>query len=344
MCNRETRAMNNPRPVVIVQALRNLPGVLTEVVDDCTELVRSLGKLGEEVTTLVDGATEKINSLKHTEIDLEAKTKFEDALQDVYRCAMMCISSTSTFLSYGQDMALRANVKDGLEHDDLQPLNKFLGLLQQSMTHAKQYYTKFEELCKTAKKSYKKASEDCQHNSRKAQSKKIATRAIGGTAAATALAGGAGTAVALTGGAVSIAAGFFTFGVGTVVGLGITAAASAAAGTAVGAGAAVATHKLASDFKATEKKLVELAAIFDSMWRASNDALRLISAIEAKLELVVNMMDNLEYCMENDDSKQSISCTLELLFTKFSEISATLASHKEQMSSDIEARGYSEYI
>ena len=119
------------------------------------------------------------------------------------------------------------------KQDDRELLKKLFGLLQHSVDKTKHHFTNFKEICDKANKNCTKASQECQHNSRRAQSKKIATRAIGGTVAATALAGGAGTAVALSGGALSIAAGFFTFGVGTVVGLGITAAASAAAGTVV---------------------------------------------------------------------------------------------------------------
>ena len=137
------------------------------------------------------------------EINSEAKAIFEDRLPGIYRCAMMCISSTGKFLSYGQDKALKENVKVGLEHNDLQPLREFLGLLQRSMAWAKQHFTEFKETCEAVKTSCTTAAEKCQHNTR---SKKIATRAVGGAATAIVLASGAGTAVALSGAAVSIAA------------------------------------------------------------------------------------------------------------------------------------------
>ena len=333
-----------PSVMAAVGAALKLPRVVKELVDDCTGLVFSLQTFLQAVTTLVDEAIEKVDQLKHTEIENEAKAKFEEALPDICRHAMMCISSTSMFLSYGQDTALRENMKDGLELDDLQPLKEFLGLLKRSMNHAKQDSAEFKKVCNEANKSFRTTAKDCRHNSRRARSKKIATRAIGGTTAATALTVGAGTAVALTGGALSIAAGFFTFGVGTVVGLGITAAASAAAGTVVGAGAAVTTHVIASDFKATEKRLSELAATFESLWQAGFKVLMQISAVEAKLKSVIEMIHNINYSVKNNHSKQSIYCSLELLFTKFNESSDMFTSCKEQISSVLKARGYSEYI
>ena len=330
--------------VAVVDTVLKSPVVVKGLVDDSTELVTSLGDFFQNLTTLVDDTIKKVDQLKHTEIENEAKAKFEEALPDICRHAMMCISSTSTLLSYGQEETLKEEVKNGIQHGNLKPLKDFLGLLKRSIKHAKENFAEFKKVCNEADKSYKTTAKDCRHNSRRARSKKIATRAIGGTTAATALAGGAGTAVALAGGAVSIVAGFVTFGVGTVVGLGLTAAASAAAGTVVGVGTAVATHLVASDFKATEKRLSELATIFESMWCTGCKILLQISAIEAKLESVVNIMGNLEYSMADQHSKQSISFSLELLFAKFNESSDKLASCKKKISSIIEARQYSEYV
>ena len=336
-----TAAMSNKD---IVQELRYLPKVLKEFVDDSTNLVDSLRKFVAHICTLVEEATQKIDYLKHSEINYDARATFGESLPNIYRRAMMCTSSTGKVLHYGQDEGQKENVMDGLEHDNWQPLRDFLGLLQRSLAQAKHHFAEFKETCETANQNCTTAATECMHNSRKARSKKIATRVVGGATAATALAGGAGATVALSGAALSIAAGFFTFGIGTVVGLVITAAASAATGTAVAGGAAVATHVLASDFKATEKKFSELAATFRSMWATGSHTLVLISALETKLELLTTVMDDVNYCVTNDHPKQSVSCTLEFLFSKFSESSAVIASCQEKMASEIEAKGLSEYL
>jgi hypothetical protein len=337
-----TGAMSNKD---IVQELRHLPKVLKEFVDDSTNLVDSLRKFVAHICTLVEEATQKIDYLKHSEINYDARATFGESLPNIYRRAMLCISSTGKVLHYGQDEGQKESVMDGLEHDNWQPLRDFLGLLQRSLAQAKHHFAEFKETCETANQNCTTAATECMHNSRKAKSKKIATRVVGGVAAAsTALAGGTGAAVALTGVALSIAAGPVTFGIGTVVGLGITAVVSAATGTVATGGAAVVTHVLASDFKATEKKFSELAATFQSMWATGSHTLVLISALETKLELLTTVMDDVNYCVTNNHPKQSVSCTLEFLFSKFSESSAVIASCQEKMTSEIEAKGLSEYL
>ena len=58
--------------------------------------------------------------------------------------------------------------------------------------------------------------------------------------------------------AASVVAGVFTFGIGTLVGLGITAAASTVGGAAI----AMDTHSIATDFKKTETALlIELSGV-----------------------------------------------------------------------------------
>ena len=75
------------------------------------------------------------------------------------------------------------------------------------------------------------------------------------------------------------------------------------------------------------------------MWCTGCDILMQISTVEAKLESLVAVMDDVNYCVMNNNSKQTISCTLELLFSKFSESSTLLASCKEKLSS---TEGYSD--
>jgi hypothetical protein len=90
-----TAAMSNKD---IVQELRHLPKVLKEFVDDSTNLVDSLRKFGTDICTLVEEATQKIDYLKHAEINCDARATFGESLPNIYRRAMMCISSTGKVL------------------------------------------------------------------------------------------------------------------------------------------------------------------------------------------------------------------------------------------------------
>ena len=319
--------------VLILNAIPKLPEVLQEFVDGSTQLVCSVGEFAHSFTRLVEEAIQKIDSLKHIAIDYDFKARsiLEDSTLEILCRAIRYLDSINKLLSYGKDESKKEHMKETLKRGDLEPLRQYLGLLQRSMTQVRQHYDNFEEACKKAKGNCEAAAKDCEHKSREARSKKRATRVIGGMASATAIAGGVGTGVALSGAALSIAAGVFTFGVGTVVGLGITAVASAAAGPIVGAGAAVATHFIASDFKATEEKFAELARVFKSMCSIGSRTLMHVSILSSRLESLAEVMDDVKYCSEH--CLQSISCALDLLFEKLTDSSAKVDACIEQLNS-----------
>ena len=100
------------------------------------------------------------------------------------------------------------------------------------------------------------------------------TRGIGGVASGTALATStAGTVtkgVTTVGVGISIVAGFATFGIDTLVDLGITGAVAgtvSVVGIAAGTGGAAVTHVVASNFIKAEKTFKEFTQQFDDLCR-----------------------------------------------------------------------------
>lgn len=122
------------------------------------------------------------------------------------------------------------------------------------LKEAQNKYSTFESDCREASRFAGRAASACKREGdRLNRNKKIGGVVGGGVAAA-----GIGTGVAL-----SVVAGIFTFGVGTVIGLATTAAASTVAGVVTGVGTAI----YAVDCHLAERKLDEVSRNFDSLTR-----------------------------------------------------------------------------
>ena len=141
--------------------------------------------------------------------------------------------------------------------------------------------------------------------------------------------------MAATGIVISAFAGLLTLGVGTVVGLIVTAAASGTVGLTVGTGAAIATHCVASGYKATGKKFAELAETFKSLSSASVTTLTHLSIVGAKLDTFKKAADDVEY-YRTDNQVDSISVSFDYLFQQFTECSAVIASCRIKLRSLIQ--------
>ena len=311
---------------------KELVKAASELVKAATELVDSLGKFGKSVTTLIEGAIEKLNTLKHNKIDFKYKAKsIKEDMINVLTHTLAYLDSLDTLISYSCDGDQKQYVEEGLSQSDLGPLRCFLDLLQTSMTRVRERFADFEGVCKTAKENGLEAARECEHKSTDAKGKKIATRAVGGTIAAVGLAGGVGAVVTGVGVAASVVAGFFTFGIGTAAGLVLTAAGSAAASSAVGAGTAAATHFVARHYKATEKQFAELADIFEALYNLGSMTHMQISNVDIKVKALKDVLEDMQKPSESDDSTQIISCLVNHLFEKFAELHKVTPPCKEEI-------------
>ena len=110
---------------------------------------------------------------------------------------------------------------------------------------------------------------------------------MGGKATTAIVAVGVGTGITL-----SVIAGVFTFGVGTIIGLSVMAAGAAAAGIGFGGVSDAVTAHLASDYEETETVFRKLKEIAAEMQQAVQSLHRKVKVIEADIDLVKNSMDN----------------------------------------------------
>lgn len=150
---------------------------------------------------------------------------------------------------------------------------------------------------------------------------------MGGTAAAGAVVAGTAGGVAA-----SVVAGVFTFGIGTVVGLALTGAASVAAGAGVAATTAVATHLIAEGFEEAERDFKSLNHSFNDLYSEASSMLETVCQIKTYLETVVTSRDNLERTMKTYQSRSSVTTALDHLCYSLSQSYGRSSTYRERMS------------
>ena len=189
-----------------------------------------------------------------------------------------------------------ATINEMLQHQppNQQPLRDYIRELEQTIGQVQHRHSEFSSACTTVIDLTNEAVETNEAKAIAARTKKRAARVVGGTATTAIIAVGVGTGITL-----SVIAGVFTFGVGTIVGLSVTAAGAAAAGVGFGGVSAAVTAHIASDYEETEtafrrlKEIVaSLQAIRTEMQQAVQSLHRKVEVIEADIGIVKNSMDN----------------------------------------------------
>ena len=221
-----------------------------------------------------------------TALSIAETSNMSDAIEkvnDAIRAADTYISSVNELFSFGEDIDFSSIRKDIALSNNIQ-LESFVTEMGELLKSIGKDHADLVTKCREASEKCTEYAESCSRQQAKAKAKKNKVRAVGGTTSAVFLGGG----VAAGGAAASVFAGIFTFGIGTVVGLGLTAA---AAGT-VGAGVAVATHCTAHGFNKVEKSLRSVSFCFKDLASVRND--------------IKDQCDELHEKVENYERKHSI--------------------------------------
>ena len=246
---------------VIATAVREMTGALDQFVDIVLKVhnatIMALDLLDSESVTTSEECTEAILSI--TEVT-ELAYQFIDKID---------------YLNYHlHTPAFKCEVEKMTSKEHLQRLLNILSKTTKAMSDAEEIYTNLKGKCGKVAPNCSKAEQFCHNKANTARRDSNITKGIGGAASGTALAlgtaGAVGTAVTTVGVSISIVAGFATFGIGTLVGLGITGAVAGTVSVGVivaGAGGAVVTHVVASNFIKAEKTFKEFTQQFDDLCR-----------------------------------------------------------------------------
>ena len=178
-----------------------------------------------------------------------------------------------------------------------QPLKDFIRELKQTIGRVKPCYSEFSSACKTAMELTNEAIEIHENRATAARTKKRAARVVGGTATTAIVAAGVGTGVIL-----SVVAGAFTFGVGTIIGLSATAVGAAAAGVVVGGVSAVTTAHIASDYAETETAFRLQKGGVASLQKIRTKMEQVVQSLNSKVEVIENDINLIKNIMANQGS------------------------------------------
>lgn len=203
----------------------------------------------------------------------ESDTKFRIAYEDLAetpRLADAYIDAVNDLFHYSSNVERMTDIA--------MTMDGYVDQLRDCMVSAEEVYLDFEPSCKRTSENCARAAGHCNVLAREAGSKENTTRAVGRTAAGVAMAAGV---------AASVLAGMSTLGIGTVVGLCLTAAGAVAAGTV----AVVATDLIASDYAKAEKVFRKLSAAFDGLYRHTAGLNDNVVQVRYKLEHISAKID-----------------------------------------------------
>ena len=186
-------------------------------------------------------------------------------------------------LSTINDQELIATINEELQCQppNQQPLRDYIRNLEEITRKVQQFYSEFSSACTTAIEQANDAIEIYEKKVTAARNKKRTTLVGGGAATTVAFGVGVGTGIAL-----SVVAGVFTFGAGTIIGLSVTAAGVAAAGIGAGALVATGTVYVASDFAKSETAFRELKDNVASMEKIGTELQQAVQSLHRRLEVI----------------------------------------------------------
>lgn len=281
---------------------------VTEKFEREGKLVKVLVTFGTEVNAISQKVLHACEESDNKEI--KAIYQVKDALHNlvlVVEVAYVFLDKVDDIFYYGQSNSMAA-AREGLNcsSPDLKPVRDLMDLLGESLEEAESKYSELVKACIIASNSCREAAEVCACKERVCHNKKGAAKGIGGTAAGALMAGGtvaAAGGVAAAGVTISAVAGAFTFGIGAIVGLSITAAAAGAiglGGAAAGVGTAVGTHRLAKKYKESEAAFENTRRKFDGLLSFAHDLKEEVAGVHTRQ---AGVSDKVNRVKDNTDTE-----------------------------------------
>ena len=312
-------ASKTAMPQISLQDVEKKICELTQCVKAGSELLDAINTITFKAVRMIDDAVEKVDAIKHTEAKVGSKVHFcSEDLKAAAKYSLVFVNKVDDLYWYCSRPEELARIKKDCltkPNPDLTSLKALVAQLQRSLVQAEQARHDFESACSSTSKSSAEAAEECRHQAIRAQSKKRATRAVGGTVATMAILAGVGGGITA-----SAIAGAFTFGIGAIVGLTLTACAvgAAAAGLATGVGTAIVTGVIAKDLADTEKGFKEIQSVFDRLIHAASSIKGAVDSVHIILLRTSTLIEDVENHTNDCQNITSLIDAVELLWKRSS--------------------------
>ena len=281
---------------------------LVKAADNCTkafiELVKCVQELIDTISSAADVTIARFNALHYEKINRKGRGKeLQRSLKRAAEKSFIFAGRVGDLYQYGGDKARQTRIRAELckENGNLTLLNNYISELQRRLSKCEESYKKVQEAVNELIKDSQEAAAFCEKKALEASGKRNITNGIGGTVAAGSAAAGAATAVTTGGAAISAAVGPFTFGIGTIVGLGVTAAAAAIVGGGVAVGAGIATYQIASNFKKVAVEFKQLQWSYNRIQSCASNVEDFINVLKTQLDSIADTFDNANAIIEHSE-------------------------------------------
>lgn len=253
-----------------------------------TTLVQQASEIVDVTTAAVDRNIAKCKTLPDEKIEYggQERRMLRD-LKKIIKKTIVYVSFVKKLNRCGDDKARNKKIRKKLRRGDLTELSAFIKQQQKHLAKCSEAHRATQEAIKELISSAEEAAESCEKRAEEASMQRNASRVVGGAAATVFLAGGAIGGVVL-----SVVAGVFTFGIGTIVGLSLTAAGTMVGGATIGTATGVATHLYASNRLKLEEEFKTLEESFHQVRARATRIEDFIDDLQTLLELISNAIDD----------------------------------------------------
>ena len=308
-----------------MSALSGLQNVVDDAVASLPSVSKQLDKFTTDLTKAVDETVHKLDKLKENGTKLSSDGhKTCQALKVVVNNSYNYTQAIDQFTWHArrgerQKLAFQEASKEG--NPNFRPMHDYIQHIKRFLGRAGKKYEIFRESCKGVVERLEVVSEETQKSADEAGSKKTASQVTGGVLAGGAMAAGVGTgaAVAGTGIGLSLAAGIPTLGIGTIIGLTITAVAAPVVGLSTGTAAAVGTHFVAKHYNDKKKACEDLVRLILSLERQASKLDHVLNKIKISMDTFDNLTQDVEYYTTAPHHQGSLLDSMRLLFEKLEE-------------------------
>ena len=221
-------------------------------------------------------------------------------------------------------------ITTAMQANDFRSLKDLLHKMAKRLHAATSVCENISKDCHKRQDDVTAAAEECNNKVDEAERKKFYKQLGGGIGSGLALAGAGGATAVAAGVLGSVALGFFTFGIGTIVGLTATAGGAAVTLAATGVGGAVATGFAAQRLDKVVTGLIKLKEYYIAIGDASTEMMAVVKLLNIKVNTAENAIDDLKRECE-EKVVDSMSFTLNHLCETCNRMLPRIAQSKESL-------------
>ena len=274
-------ALNGDVASILVKIIGNFPERIAEIEQKVKttieDILEGIDKLTEFQNNQEGGARRLIYDFGDITSEVEAfMTKVEDF-------AKICANNKNL-----------QRIITAMQANNYRPLKDLLRKMATRLEKATTKCNKISEACHRRQDDAMAAAKECDNKVDEAEHIKFYKQLGGGISSGLALAGAGGATAVAAGVLGSVALGFATFGIGTVVGLAATAGSAAVTLAATGVGGAVATTFAARRLDRVVTGLIKIKESYIAIGDASTEMMDVVRSLNIKVNTAEDAFDDLE--------------------------------------------------